>query len=210
MKLRKLEQYEIDEAKKVFQNTIKHQSKINLAIVASLFLLIVLGCQPEGGELLPVSGEGLEISTSRFDNDTAVINDSGLKIKLYGGWDGRANIRMVVENSSPNSIKINFNEFTVLDSKGKAENIDSISEVRDNMAKEIGDKQYSIAPTEKHKFLIGFPLNLMSSLDDEPPRIISVILAIEVNPKTKELRKYKVEFKGIEKKDLSGRSDPSD
>jgi hypothetical protein len=185
-------------------------SKINLVIVASLFLLMILGCQPPGGELLPIGGEGIEIATSRFENDTAVISENGVKMKFYGSWDGRANIRMVVENSTPNSIKINFNEFAILDSKGKGENIDLISEVRNNAAKEISNKQYLIAPAGKHKFLIGFPLNLMSSLDEEPPQIISVLLAIEVNSKTKELRKYKVDFKGIRKKDLSGRSDPTD
>lgn len=159
---------------------------------------------------MPIGGEGIEIASSRFENDTAVINDNDLKIKLYGSWDGRANVRIIIENNSPNSIKVNFNEFIILDNKGSGENIDSISEDKGDAIKEIGNKQYSVAPTGKNKFLIGFPLNLMSSLYEEPPRIVSVVLAIEVNSKTKELRKYKVDFKGIQKKDLSGKSDPKD
>lgn len=185
-------------------------SKVNLSIIASLFFLMILGCESAGGELLPIGGDGVEIASSRFENDTAQINDNGVRMKLYGGWDGRAKIRVVIENNSENSIKVDFKQSTILDSKGENQSIDSVYEDKGDAINQIKDKEFSVAANGKHKLVIGFPLYLMNSLDEEPPRIISIVLGVETNFKTKELRKYKFDFKGIQKRDLSGKSDPSD
>jgi len=173
------------------------------SVVVLIFLFILSGCQPEGGELLPIGGAGVETATSRFENDTAVINDDGLKMKLYGSWDGRAKIRIIVENSSGSNIKIDFKSSTILDNKGENIKIETVYEDKGNAITQINDDQFSVGGGGKHKLVIGFPLNFPSSLNEESPRIISVVLAVKRNAKTEELRQYKIDFKGIAKKDES-------
>lgn len=119
--------------------------KLNLAIIASLFFTLVLGCQPEGGELLPINNEGLEITSSRFENDTAVINDNGFEIKVFGSWDGRAKVRVIIENNSGNSVRFDFNKSIVLDSRGEKINIDSIYEDKNSAIEQISDGQFAVA-----------------------------------------------------------------
>ena len=180
-------------------------TKINLVILVSLFFVMVLGCQPEGGELLPIQNENIQIVSSRFENDTAVVVDKNFRLTLYGTWDGRAKIRLVLENTVDNNIKVDFNSSKILDSNGGNIKIDSVYEDGTNTAIE---NFFLVAPKEKRKLIVGFPLNF-SSFSDDPPRIISIILAIEVNAKTKELKTYKIDFKGIERKAPSGQSDPT-
>ena len=184
------------------------KTKSNLIIVGAIFVLLILGCQSSGGELLPLSGEGIEITTSRFENDTAVINDNGLIIKLYGDWDGRANVRVVVINNSGKETTINFAESKILDSQGDNIQIDSVAEDNGAAVKTLDNKSQNLAANKKSKFLIGFPLNLSSSLATEPERIITVSLAVKPDSTMKELRQYNFEFKGIPDKDLSGKADP--
>ena len=186
------------------------KTKINLTIVSAIFVLLILGCQSSGGELLPLGGEGIEISTSRFENDTAVINDNGLIIKLYGDWDGRANVRVIFENNSGKEATINFEESKISDSQGENIPIDSVAEDDGTAVKTLNEKSFKMAADKKRKFLIGFPLNLSSSLAAEPERIITVSLAVKPDSTMNELRQYKFEFKGIPDKDLSGKADPED
>lgn len=63
-------------------------SKLIFLFVIGLFLLFVLGCQPESGKLVPLPREGIEIKTAEFENDTAEINRNGLTIKFSGNWKG--------------------------------------------------------------------------------------------------------------------------
>lgn len=187
---------------------LSFRSKLNLAGIAFVLLLMVLGCQPEGGELLPISGENIEIATSRFENDTAIISDNKLKIKLYGSWDGRANVRMIFENNDSSSVKVKLNEFIVSDSKGGNIKIDSFAEEKDKVVKKLEEKELVVAPSEKRKMLVGFPLNMMDSMNEDLPRVISVIVVVENSSKPAELKKYKFDFKGIEKRTSDGNSDP--
>jgi hypothetical protein len=181
-----------------------------LSVVIIFFLFMLSGCQPEGGELLPIGGEGVEIATSRFENDTAVINDDGLKMKLYGSWDGRAKVKIIIENNSSNSIKIDFKSSNILDSKGENIKIESVYEDKGNAINTINDGQFTAAASGKQKLVIGFPLNLSSSLNEESPRIIAVVLAVKRNPKIEELRQYKIAFRGIGKKDESEIMEPKE
>lgn len=181
-------------------------SKINLLIVASLLFLMVLGCQPEGGELLPIENGNIRISSSRFENDTAVVEDKNFKITIYGTWDGRAKVRAVIENIGEDNVRIDFNSSKILDSSGEDVKIDSIDEDNGNSINQIKDGVYSVSAKEKRKLIIGFPLYFSST--DKNSRIISIVLAVATNSKTKEMRFFKINFKGIGRKDNSGNSDP--
>ena len=186
----------------------KLKTKTNSVIIVAVFSLLILGCQPESGELLPVNNSGMEIASSRFESDTAVINDDGLKLKVFGSWDGRAKVRVFLENNSGNDIKLNFDKSTVVDSRGGEINIDSIYEDQGSAVNEIKDNQFSVGNGEKKKLVIGFPLNLSNSLADKPPRIISLILAVENNSKNKETRKHRINFEGISKRADSNTIEP--
>lgn len=48
--------------------------KIDLLAIFLLFFVLILGCQPSGGELLPIGDNGVQITSSRFENDTVVIS----------------------------------------------------------------------------------------------------------------------------------------
>jgi hypothetical protein len=181
-------------------------SKVNVAIVFSLFFIMVLGCQPEGGELLPIQSGNIQISSSRFENDTAVIEDENFKITLYGTWDGRAEVRAIIENIGEDNVRVDFNSSKILDSGGEDIKIDSVDEDNGVSMNQIKDGVYSVGAKEKRKLVIGFPLYFSST--DKNSRIISIVLAVTTNSKTKEMRFFKIDFKGIGKEDNSGKSDP--
>ena len=186
----------------------KLKTKTNSVIIVAVFYLKILGCKPEIGEIFTLNNSGMEIASSRFESDTAVINDDGLKLKVFGSWDGRAKVRVFLENNSGNDIKLNFDKSTVVDSRGGEINIDSIYEDQGSAVNEIKDNQFSVGNGEKKKLVIGFPLNLSNSLADKPPRIISLILAVENNSKNKETRKHRINFEGISKRADSNTIEP--
>ena len=68
---------------------MKKQAFQAKTIAASFLFFFVLGCQPSGGELLPLPNDGTTLTTSRFENDTAEIVQENIAVKLYGNWDGQ-------------------------------------------------------------------------------------------------------------------------
>lgn len=184
------------------------------SLVILFFLFMLSACQPEGGELLPIGSEGVEIATSRFENDTVVINDNGLKLKFYGNWTGNSYIqlRIAIANESSQRYQIKFEQAVLKNGNGEIANISDINE-KPGLKNIYGNDKERKLPTiileanEKKSFLVTFSslTNIMNAA--ESAKIFDFSLPFEGGGKIKQ---YNVRFKAIDQKDNSGKSDPSD
>jgi len=163
---------------------------------------------------LPIGGEAVEITTSRFENDTAVINDNGLKLKFYGNWTGNnyIQLRVAIANESNQTCQIKFEQAVLKNGNNEIANISDINEKPD-FKNIYGNEKGKNLPTislkvnEKKSFLLTFsPLIYIMNANDSA-KTFSFSLPIEVGGKIKQ---YNVQFKAIDQKDNSGKSDPSD
>jgi len=209
--IRALRQDEIDEAKKAFGNKIQINSKINLCLIVLIFFLLVLGCQPSGGDLIPIAGEGIEITTSRFENDTVMITDNGLTLKFYGSWGGGDGVvlRVLVKNETGKTVKINFDNFLLENGKQKRETVSSVIDKTNNSV--LTDKNVVIAAGERRAFRIRFPVPFGNSLrEDEAEQTLYFTLPVEIDTKTRIMREFKFVLRGIDQQVAPDKEAPSD
>ncbi len=176
-------------------------SKINLAIVISLFLLVVLGCQPAGGDLLPVADGATGTTTTRFENDTAQITMDGLSLKLSGEWteNGYVQLMLDLKNETGRDIKINFGDFRLEDGKQKRVVAGIVNDkIRSSSP---SDKVVTVAAGERGVFGVEFSSPFGGSLPaDEAEQMLYFILPVEINGTPKINQEIKVVFKAIDKR----------
>lgn len=190
------------------------RSKSNAGFVCLIFLSLILGCQPPGGELLPIGGDGIEITTSRFEKDTAVISEGGVEIKFYGSWENESFVRLraAINNQSNWSCRVKFNQMSLIDANGKAAAVSGISEKPDfKSLYESGQNQnlpiIEISAGEKKSYLLSFATMINIPTATEQTDFFNLIFPIEINGQIKE---YKIRFKTVTEKSAPGKSDPED
>ena len=97
-------------------------SEINLAFIIGIFLLLILGCQPEKGKLVALPSEGVEIATSEVTNDTAQIKNDDLTIKVNGNWSAAVGFEINVKNSGSKELILNFGEMSLVNGETERNN----------------------------------------------------------------------------------------
>ena len=163
---------------------------------------------------MPIGDKGVEITTSRFENDTAVINDNGLKIKFYGSWseNNYINLRVAAFNESSQIVQIKFEQAVLKSGNNQTGSISDINEKPDynNIYDNSKDKimpMVSLKVGEKKSFLVSFaPLMNIQNASDSA-KTFNISLPIEIG---KEINNFNVKFKAVDQKDSSGKSDPED
>src|SRR5438270_11078030 len=83
------------------------------ALVALLACCLLLtACPPDGGDLVPVSGqEGAALSTTKFAGDTAGLTRGGVTLKARGSWsvaDGHTSVILEVVNANETPASLDF------------------------------------------------------------------------------------------------------
>ena len=83
------------------------------ALVALLACCLLLtACPPDGGDLVPVSGqEGAALSTTKFAGDTAGLTRGGVTLKARGSWsvaDGHTSVILEVVNANDMPASLDF------------------------------------------------------------------------------------------------------
>ena len=194
-------------------NTLKKFRNLKSFLISILLICLVgLGCQPEGGEFVPVPADGIEIVTSRSEKDTALFNENGLKIKVYGDWNQNyVHLRIGFNNESDQIAKVKLERIVIKDGKGQVAKLTTISEKPDfNLIYDGKDKNLpalNLKINEKKSFNLEFAALVNFSGSDDSAKIIEVILPFESNGQIREL---KTQLKAVGNKDSSGKSDPED
>ena len=199
--------------------------KVNLSIVTSLFFLMILGCQPSGGELLPLAGDDIVITTSRFENDTAVVIQNDITVKFYGNWNGEhnLNLRIVVFNASDKAIKIIFDEFIAESVAQQDKPLDVAIKKHDGSVLISTDTIYEnydsnnqkkipsveIKSGDKKSFMVGFMRRFGGGEDENSPKGL-VKFSLPVQKGKESLFYFKAGFRGIFEESGHFSPDPKD
>ena len=199
--------------------------KIDLLAIFLLFFVLILGCQPSGGELLPIGDNGVQITSSRFENDTVVISQNDITVKCYGSWDGNGNfdLRVIVTNSSAKTISIIFDKFIAESSEYSDRPIyvalkqfdgDVLISTDRTYENYDGNKQpkipaVDVQPGDRKSFVVGFQRRFGSGeKKDSPNRLVNFGLPIQVNKTL--TSNFRVRFKGISEESGHYKTDPTD
>jgi hypothetical protein len=187
-----------------------YDSKPNLAIVASLFLLMILGCQPEQGKLTVLPSEGVEIITSKNQNYTAQIKNDDLILKVDGSWEGSVGVNLNVENISSKELILKFGEMSLVNGKKENSTVGGIIETKNGSfntirearvnGKENDEKapEIKIKAKENRQFSIAFSKPFKSVKDTEEERTLYFTLPIKMINTTATPRELKIVFKATE------------
>lgn len=190
---------------------MKINSKLNFLFVIGLFLLMVLGCQPEAGRLVALPHEGVEIKTVKFENDTAEINRNGLIIKFNGDWEGSVGIDLTVKNSSSSEAILKFGEVQSVNGENSRSTIGDIVETTDGSFThirhaKINEKEnegkspdVKISPDGKERrFLIAFSKTFSSAKDEEIERTLYFTLPVELKNASQSSIRFETVFRAVE------------
>lgn len=75
-------------------------------------LLLLSACQPEGGDLIPVSsGEGASVAATEFEGDTLVVTREGMTLRARGRWsvaDAATSVILSASNANAEPVAIDF------------------------------------------------------------------------------------------------------
>jgi len=190
---------------------MKINSKLNFLFVIGLFLLMILGCQPERGNLIVLPHEGVEIKTSEFENDTAEISRNGLVIKFSGNWSGSVGIDFTVKNSSSVEAVLKFGEMQLVNGENNFSTIGGIVETTDGSFTHIrearinGKENEEKSPDVKissdgkeRRFLVGFSKTFSSAKDEEIEHTLYFTLPVELKNAAQSSIQFETIFRAVE------------
>lgn len=184
-------------------------SKVNLAVIISLFFIMVLGCQPEKGKLVALPSEGVEVIKSEIDNDTAQITDDGLVVKVNGKWGDGVLFEVDVKNSSSRELTLKFGEMNLVNGEKESATVGDITDNQANNFTHIrharinGKENTEKAPDviinhgESRQFTVIFSQPFNTAKDTEAKRTLYLTIPIEINDKLKTTRKLEVVFEAM-------------
>jgi hypothetical protein len=182
-------------------------SKVNIVIIFLLFFIMVLGCQPERGHLTALPSEGVEVTTSEIDNDTALIKVDDFLIKVNGNWGDGVLFNIDVKNPSSKELVIKFGEMSLANGEKESATIGGISETSSGNFNTIRQAQIDgkentekapavkINPRENRQFSVVFSQPFNTVEDAEIKRILRLVISIEINDTLKTKRKFEVVLK---------------
>ena len=186
-------------------------SKLNFLSVLGLFLLMVLGCQPESGRLIALPHEGVEIKTVEFENDTAQISRNGLVVNFSGNWKSSVGIDFTIKNSSSVEAVLKFGEMQLVNGENNRSTIGGIVETTDGSFTHIREARIDGKDNEEkspdvkissdgkeRRFLIGFSKTFSSAKDEETERTLYLKLPVEFKNAAQNSTHFETVFKAVE------------
>ena len=181
-------------------------SKVNLAIVISLFFIMVLGCQPEKGKLVALPSEGLEITASDNKNDVVTIKSDDLLVSVSGTWGDGILFEITVKNSGSKDLIVDFGEMKLVNGEDESATVGGIIETLKggfNTIREarVNNKQNTekapqtrISPKENRQFSVVFSQPFNTAKDDEKKRTLYLTIPVITDGKPETKRELKVGF----------------
>lgn len=79
--------------------------------------LLLAACQPEGGDLLPLAGEGVRVRSTKFKKDVvAQITHGEVTVSAHGRWNvthHATDFKLAITNAGSTAITVNCDEASV-------------------------------------------------------------------------------------------------
>jgi hypothetical protein len=133
-----------------------------LPLLLACCCLLLTACPPDGGDLIPLPGEGASLSTSTFEGDTLDVTRSGLKLSARGRWsvaDAATSVILEAVNANTEAATIDFGRSEIMFPGGGAGRLVLRSVSRETGASAtafIADKKASVEGGGDAKFVLEF------------------------------------------------------
>lgn len=127
--------------------------------------LLLTACPPEGGDLAPLAqGEGAELVTTRFKDDTLRVTRDGVTVKARGTWsvaDSRTSVILDIGNANAWAVKVALSRCELVNNDS-GEHIPLRSVSDENAASRpsfLSDKDVLIDGQQERRFALEFKIN---------------------------------------------------
>jgi hypothetical protein len=122
--------------------------------------LLVTACPPAGGDLVPLAqGEGAELFTTKFTNDTLRITREQVSIKARGLWsiaDSNTSVILEISNANAEAVMVDFNRCELVNSNSREKlSLLSVSdETNGNGPAFLSDRIVTISGGQEKRFAL--------------------------------------------------------
>ncbi len=109
--------------------TFKHWRQ--LSILAVVGFLLILGCSPPERKLKPEASDRINLVTTDYDNDTALVKFGEIEIKIFGRWspDGSVTFNFDLQNNSDKPFRFDPRVFRLENEAGQTARSNGTSEI---------------------------------------------------------------------------------
>jgi hypothetical protein len=161
------------------------------ALILKLILLLVCcllvtACPPAGGDLVPLAqGEGAELFTTKFRNDTIGITREQVSIKARGVWsiaDGNTSVILEISNANAEALTVDFNhcELVNRDSREKL-SLQSVSdETNGHGPAFLSDRMVAIGSQQQRRFALEFKISSADASSSVPRNVLGQTVTLRV------------------------------
>jgi hypothetical protein len=148
--------------------------------------LLVTACPPTGGDLVPLAqGEGAELFTTKFRNDTLRVTRGQVSIKARGLWsiaDSNTSVILEISNASAEAMTVDFNrcELVNSDSREKLSLLSVSDETNGNGPAFLSDKIVMISGGQERRFALEFKIDSADASSSVPRNVLGQTVMLRV------------------------------
>jgi hypothetical protein len=148
--------------------------------------LLVTACPPAGGDLAPLAqGEGAELFTTKFTNDTLRVTHEQISIKARGLWsiaDSDTSVILEISNANVEAVTVNFNrcELVNSDSREKLSLLSVSDETDGNGPAFLSDRIVTISSKQERRFALEFKIISADSRSSVTRNVLGQTVALRV------------------------------
>lgn len=148
--------------------------------------LLVTACPSAGGDLVPLAqGEGAELFTTKFRNDTLRVWHGQVSIKARGLWsiaDSNTSVILEISNANAEAVTIDFNRCELVNSDSREKlSLQSVSdETNDNGPAFLSDKIVLIDGKQERRFALEFKIISADASSSVPRNVMGQTVMLKV------------------------------
>jgi|GEM_PF-3040260 len=166
-------------------NGIKGAKTLKL-ILLLVCCLLVTACPPSGGDLVPLmQGEGAELLTTKFTNDTLRVTHEQVSIKARGLWsiaDSRTSVILEISNANAEAVTVDFNrcELVNSDSREKLSLLSISDETNGNGPAFLSDRIVTISRGQERRFALESKIISADGSSSVPRNVLGQTVTLRV------------------------------
>jgi hypothetical protein len=184
-------------------DAIKGAKALKLILLLVCCLLLT-ACPPAGGDLVPLAqGEGAELFTTKFRNDTLRVWREQVSIKARGVWsiaDSNTSVILEISNANSEAVTVDFNrcELVNSDSREKLSLLSISDETNGNGPAFLSDRIVAIGSQQGRKFALEFKIISADGRSSVPRNVLGQTVTLRVPVLMKEAVDFVFTFKYAE------------
>jgi hypothetical protein len=162
--------------------------------------LLVTACPPSGGDLVPLAeGEGAELFTTKFKDDTLRVWREQVSIKARGLWsiaDSNTSVILEISNANAEAVTVDFNrcELVNSDSREKLSLLSVSDETSGNGPAFLSDRIVTIGSKQEKRFALEFKIISTDGRSSVPRNVLGQTVMLRVPVLVKEATPVEVDF----------------